>query len=195
MPIRWTAGSQLRAQVVTSNPFLSLYRDTDVEGMSDGWDDLTAYGHVHQVPIAAGDALTTLRLVARNSGLFYLAATVQCLRLTKILADRMATENASATRHTSLRRSFKERVPSPAPSPGQELVRISSNSQSGPATPSRSRDAPGGVPAQVWDQSEWPWLPMALDPGTHHHYATRPPQVRTTWRFSTLPMAGGKWLE
>ena len=25
--------------VVTSNPFLALYRDTDVEGMSDGWED------------------------------------------------------------------------------------------------------------------------------------------------------------
>ena len=105
---------------------------------SDGWDDLTAYGHVHQVPIAAGDALTTLRLVARNSGLFYLAATVQCLRLTKILADRMATENASATRHTSLRRSFEPRAfpgllsRPPLPANGRG---ISSNSQSGPATP------------------------------------------------------------
>ena len=88
--------------VVTSNPFLALYRDTDVEGMSDGWDDHTAYGHVHSVSLSpgsssggggGGDALTTLRLVARNSGLFYLAATQQCLRLTKILANRMATEN------------------------------------------------------------------------------------------------------
>ena len=35
--------------VVTSNPFLALYRDTDVEGMSDGWDDGSAYGHVHRL--------------------------------------------------------------------------------------------------------------------------------------------------
>ena len=60
---------------------------------SDGWDDLTAYGHVHQVPIAAGDALTTLRLVARNSGLFYLSATHEALRLMEILAARMAAED------------------------------------------------------------------------------------------------------
>ena len=75
--------------------------------MSDGWDDHTAYGHVHSVSLSpgsgggsggggggggagggGGDALTTLRLVARNSGLFYLAATQQCLRLTKILLPR-----------------------------------------------------------------------------------------------------------
>ena len=80
--------------VVTSNPFLALYRDTDVEGMSDGWDDGSAYGHVHRLPLPgeAGGELASLRLVARNSGLFYLAATRQCLRLTKILAERMAHE-------------------------------------------------------------------------------------------------------
>ena len=29
------------------NPFTlpSLYRDSDVEGMTDGWDDVTAYGY------------------------------------------------------------------------------------------------------------------------------------------------------
>ena len=63
--------------------------------MSDGWDDASAYGHVHSLPMpdsAGGGAFTSLRLVARNSGLFYLAATKQCLRLTKILAERMAHE-------------------------------------------------------------------------------------------------------
>jgi hypothetical protein len=68
-----------------------------VEGMSDGWDDASTYGHVHSLPMpdsAGGGAFTSLRLVARNSGLFYLAATKQCLRLTKILANRMAHEQA-----------------------------------------------------------------------------------------------------
>ena len=46
--------------VVTSNPFLALYRDTDVEGMSDGWDEKTAFGH------NAGGG--TVQLHARNSG-------------------------------------------------------------------------------------------------------------------------------
>ena len=80
------------------------YRDTDVEGMSDGWDDDSAYGHTYELPLAAGagggsGALMSggrparwLRLVARNSGLFYLAATHECLRLMKILAARMAAE-------------------------------------------------------------------------------------------------------
>ena len=65
--------------------------------MSDGWDDASTYGHVHSLPMpdsAGGGTFTSLRLVARNSGLFYLAATKQCLRLTKILANRMAHEQA-----------------------------------------------------------------------------------------------------
>ena len=59
--------------------------------MSDGWDDSSAYGHVHRLALPADAAnaastggggpdgrLSSLRLVARNSGLFYLAATRQC---------------------------------------------------------------------------------------------------------------------
>ena len=35
-----------------TDPFLgSLYRDSDVEGMSDGWDENTAYGHVHELSV------------------------------------------------------------------------------------------------------------------------------------------------
>ena len=30
--------------VYVRNPFGYLHRDSDVEGMSDGWDDGTAYG-------------------------------------------------------------------------------------------------------------------------------------------------------
>ena len=30
--------------VTLQNPFDHLYRDCDVEGMSDGWDNATAYG-------------------------------------------------------------------------------------------------------------------------------------------------------
>lgn len=56
------------------DPFLGLYRDTDVEGMTDGWDDRTAYGHVlpTAMPGSKEPPLASLRLVARNSGLFYL---------------------------------------------------------------------------------------------------------------------------
>ena len=81
------------------DPFVALYRDTDVEGMSDGWDDDAAYGHTYELPLPAGSTPSGaaaparwLRLVARNSGLFYLAATHECLRLMKVLAARMAAE-------------------------------------------------------------------------------------------------------
>ena len=34
--------------VTLQNPFLHLHRDCDVEGMSDGWDNGTAYGEAHR---------------------------------------------------------------------------------------------------------------------------------------------------
>ena len=37
--------------VLTQDPFPALYRDTDVEGMTDGWDDDSAYGHLHELPL------------------------------------------------------------------------------------------------------------------------------------------------
>lgn len=58
--------------------------------MSDGWDDLTAYGHIHSLPVL-DTTLTSLRIVARNSGLFYLSATHQSVRLMKLLAETMAS--------------------------------------------------------------------------------------------------------
>ncbi len=81
--------------VVTRNPFEALYRDTDVEGMSDGWDELTTYGFAHETPLseAKGDSVRSLRLVARNSGLFYVAATNHTLRLMNTLAERVSVEN------------------------------------------------------------------------------------------------------
>jgi len=81
--------------VFTQNPFVALYRDTDVEGMTDGWDDPSAYGHTltTQVPDSVAGPLQSLRLVARNSGLFYLSATYQSLRLMRVLARRVSEEN------------------------------------------------------------------------------------------------------
>ena len=68
------------------NPFTlpSLYRDSDVEGMTDGWDDLTAYGY-HYRP-------KSLRLSARNSGMFYVRATNETLRMMARLRTRMQRE-------------------------------------------------------------------------------------------------------
>jgi len=78
---------------VLQDPFLSLYADSDVENMSDGWDDDSVYGFDHVLP--TGDVhgpMKSLRYETRNSGLFYLAATHEGLRLVTILKQRMATE-------------------------------------------------------------------------------------------------------
>lgn len=65
--------------VWVQNPFEYLYRDADVEGMTDGWDDVTAYGWEwasattnFPEPVAVQ---RNQRLSARNSGLFFLQAT------------------------------------------------------------------------------------------------------------------------
>lgn len=60
-----------------------IYRDADVEGMTDGWDDLSSYGW-------AWNGMR--RLVARNSGLFYVSATRETKVMMTRLAERMATE-------------------------------------------------------------------------------------------------------
>ena len=69
------------------NPFTlpSLYRDADVEGMTDGWDDPTAYGY-------EWEGARALRLSARNSGLFYVRATVETLAMMGRLKSRMERE-------------------------------------------------------------------------------------------------------
>jgi len=67
-----------------TNPFPHLYRDADVEGMSDGWDEKTAFGH------NAGGG--TVQLHARNSGMFFLLATRQSLAMVTRLAKRMEHE-------------------------------------------------------------------------------------------------------
>ena len=66
----------------------AIYGDSDVEGMTDGWDDVSAYGFEHR----AQNGVPMRRLVARNSGLFYLSATREALRMVERLAERMATE-------------------------------------------------------------------------------------------------------
>eukprot|EP00976_Prorocentrum_cordatum_P017900 361548-Prorocentrum_minimum.AAC.2 len=79
------------------SPFPYLYRDADVEGMTDGWDDITSYGWEWvsgdtrmRAPV---DMQRNMRLSARNSGLFFLQATKESLAMMQRLAHRMATED------------------------------------------------------------------------------------------------------
>ena len=37
------------ATVLLQDPFASLYRDADIEAMSSGWDDGSAYGYNHVI--------------------------------------------------------------------------------------------------------------------------------------------------
>lgn len=63
-----------------------IYRDVDVEGMTDGWDDDSAYGFSWN---------GQRRLMARNSGLFFVAATHETQSMLSRLADRMASEKGT----------------------------------------------------------------------------------------------------
>ena len=87
-------GSRLVVPTIESDPDRvhvdapAIYGDSDVEGMTDGWDDVSAYGFAY----AGAGGTPMRRLAARNSGLFYLAATKESLRMVSRLAERMATE-------------------------------------------------------------------------------------------------------
>jgi hypothetical protein len=67
-----------------ADPFPFLYMDTDVEGMTDGWDGPTSYGYDYN---GGG-----FRVFARNSGMFYLQATNESNQMMKRLAHRMERE-------------------------------------------------------------------------------------------------------
>ena len=75
-----------------------LYRDVDVEGMSDGWDDRTTYGFRWK-SLARGQQVSadelTYRMFVKNSGLFFTQATHESLQMMTVLADRMNTERST----------------------------------------------------------------------------------------------------
>ena len=129
------------------NPFpRGLYRDADVEGMSDGWDHPTVFGH------NAGDG--SFRMHARNSGMFFLQATRESLAMVQRLARRMETEGTwdqSAFNQEQFKPAFgdhlavRERRPSltqPQPQP-QPPPSPASGSWSGPLSDADASSAPG----------------------------------------------------
>lgn len=76
------------------NPFKVMWRDTDLEGATDGWDAETAYGWTERLDdVTMGRPAEGYRITAFNSGLWYLQATVGSLRMMTLLAHRMETEN------------------------------------------------------------------------------------------------------
>ncbi|EIE20571.1 hypothetical protein COCSUDRAFT_37807 [Coccomyxa subellipsoidea C-169] len=83
--------------IVVQDPFQHLHRDHDIEGMSDGFDDATAYGNINGLDDPAmgwsryAQGTTHLNM---NSGLFYIQANVRTVDLMKRVAARLAKEKA-----------------------------------------------------------------------------------------------------
>ncbi|XP_019174873.1 PREDICTED: arabinosyltransferase RRA3-like [Ipomoea nil] len=81
--------------VYLQNPFDHLYRDSDVESMSDGHNNMTAYGYndVFDEP-AMGWAryAHTMRIWVYNSGFFYIRSTIPSIELLDRVADRLARQ-------------------------------------------------------------------------------------------------------
>ena len=138
------------------NPFTlpSLYRDADVEGMTDGWDDVTAYGY--EWP----SHTRSLRLGARNSGLFYVRATVEAVRMMARLKGRMQREARPPARPHVVPCTFSPPRPPSRPRPPPSLAHA------------RPSPAP---PQAVWDQTayneEMWWAALPREPA--HGIAAR----------------------
>ncbi|XP_059635241.1 arabinosyltransferase RRA3-like [Cornus florida] len=84
--------------VYVQNPFEHLYRDSDVESMTDGHNNYTAYGFndVFDEP-AMGWAryAHTMRIWVYNSGFFYIRPTIPSIELLDRVADRLSREPKS----------------------------------------------------------------------------------------------------
>lgn len=85
--------------VYFQNPFVGnlIRRDSDVEGMSDGWDLASLHGYadaVFDLKSIGGELEKnfSLRIGCLNSGLWYISATHASYRLMKIMQYRLATE-------------------------------------------------------------------------------------------------------
>lgn len=79
--------------VVLKNPFNGhLYRDSDVEGMSDGFDAGTAYGHIDGVDdpsMGWSRYAQAMRIFVTNSGLFYLRPNNRTRELVRRCTERL----------------------------------------------------------------------------------------------------------
>ena len=79
------------------NPFDHLYRDSDVESMSDGHDNMTAYGYndVFDEPTMGWARYAhTMRIWVYNSGFFYIRPTIPSIELLDRVATRLSKEKA-----------------------------------------------------------------------------------------------------
>lgn len=73
------------ATVLLSNPFAALYRDADIEAMSSGWDDGSAYGYNHVLDDPSMGFTRFChgsRIVAYEPGFFFASPTPEAVALT-----------------------------------------------------------------------------------------------------------------
>ncbi|PIA52543.1 hypothetical protein AQUCO_01000429v1 [Aquilegia coerulea] len=83
--------------VYLQNPFDHIYRDSDVESMSDGHNNMTAYGYndVFDEPSMGWSRYAhTMRIWVFNSGFFYIRPTLPSIELLDRVAARLSRENA-----------------------------------------------------------------------------------------------------
>lgn len=83
--------------VFFQNPFLHLYRDCDVEAMSDGHTNETAYGYndVSDDPKMGWSRYAhTMRIWVFNSGFFYIRPTIPSIELLDRVTTRLSKEKA-----------------------------------------------------------------------------------------------------
>ncbi|XRA96823.1 arabinosyltransferase [Pycnococcus provasolii] len=83
--------------VVLRNPFDYVKRDADVEGMSDGFDETTAYGEIqgHDDPTMGWSRYAQkIGHFVFNSGLFYLRANKRTLDLLQMVEKKLAVMKA-----------------------------------------------------------------------------------------------------
>ncbi|XP_016475952.1 arabinosyltransferase RRA3 [Nicotiana tabacum] len=81
--------------VYLQNPFDYLYRDSDVEAMSDGHNNITAYGYndiFDEPDMGWGRYAHTTRIWAYNSGFFYIRPTIPAIELLDRVTDRLTGE-------------------------------------------------------------------------------------------------------
>ncbi|KAL6212931.1 hypothetical protein ACLB2K_018146 [Fragaria x ananassa] len=83
--------------VYLQNPFNHLYRDSDVESMTDGHNNMTAYGYndVFDEPSMGWARYAhTMRIWVYNSGFFYIRPTLPSIELLDRVAGRLSREKA-----------------------------------------------------------------------------------------------------
>ncbi|KAF6149699.1 hypothetical protein GIB67_017432 [Kingdonia uniflora] len=83
--------------VYLQNPFDHIYRDSDIESMSDGHDNMTAYGFndVFDEPAMGWSQYAhTMRIWVYNSGFFYIRPTFPAIELLDRVAGRLSREKA-----------------------------------------------------------------------------------------------------